>query len=489
MNTLSITWEKLRTLIYLGVIGVILIVVGLLLAQSLLFSVLIGSVSFGLVFVFLWGGSLTRRRLVITLIAFSILLPGIPLPILMLRPEELITLVVLPVIIAHLRGRWNVIDICFMLMGFSTVLSMFWGSVMLEVPFAVRDVMELVKVVKYWVFFRIALYPWSLQDVRVITRWFLSSMSLATLIGLLQIRDVANLGMLTRLVYGYGSSHIDKRQPIGTMRNPNEFVLLVVTGLAFLAGLWLWRRHKMSTAILASLYIIVIIGIRSRSGLLAAGIVLLVTGVFQVMGLRQISLRRWLKWAFLSSVLIAALAIALAPRITEELNALEQMSALERLAYRDEGFVQAMLFRLRPSKISEDQDVRLRDWKENWEIFLDSPLFGWGPGKSTHETFTHNEYILYMRRYGIVGLLFYLLLYFQGLRIGYKLKHLYVISTPFWGWGISLIAVTLSYMAANMFTGSYYRLQLMSLFWLLFGIAYSGIYFRDNIAKTSRVLG
>jgi hypothetical protein len=46
--------------------------------------------------------------------------------------------------------------------------------------------------------------------------------------------------------------------------------------------------------------------------------------------------------------------------------------------------------------------VRLQIWEENFNIFLGSPVFGWGPGKASMSQALDSEWLLLLRRYGIV---------------------------------------------------------------------------------------
>jgi O-antigen ligase len=54
---------------------------------------------------------------------------------------------------------------------------------------------------------------------------------------------------------------------------------------------------------------------------------------------------------------------------------------------------------------------RIESWKFIGKHIFQKPLFGHGPNKSffyTKNLYSENEYILYMYRYGVIGLIFYL---------------------------------------------------------------------------------
>lgn len=46
---------------------------------------------------------------------------------------------------------------------------------------------------------------------------------------------------------------------------------------------------------------------------------------------------------------------------------------------------------------------RFDKWEEAFDLFKQSKIFGWGIAKSIHITIVDSEYLLTLRRYGIVG--------------------------------------------------------------------------------------
>ena len=47
--------------------------------------------------------------------------------------------------------------------------------------------------------------------------------------------------------------------------------------------------------------------------------------------------------------------------------------------------------------------IRYLRWKEAFELFLKSPILGWGPAKSIHTTIVDGEHFMLLRRYGLLG--------------------------------------------------------------------------------------
>ena len=49
--------------------------------------------------------------------------------------------------------------------------------------------------------------------------------------------------------------------------------------------------------------------------------------------------------------------------------------------------------------------LRYQQWAEAFNLFLKSPIIGWGPAKEIHTTIVDSEHLLLLRRYGILGYL------------------------------------------------------------------------------------
>ena len=56
--------------------------------------------------------------------------------------------------------------------------------------------------------------------------------------------------------------------------------------------------------------------------------------------------------------------------------------------------------------------IRYVNWFDAWNLFKQSPLFGWGPAKSVHETIVDGEHFLLLRRYGLIGYGLIILIWF-----------------------------------------------------------------------------
>lgn len=115
---------------------------------------------------------------------------------------------------------------------------------------------------------------------------------------------------------------------------------------------------------------------------------------------------------------------------------------------------------------------RLRMWEPTFSLWTESPLLGWGPAKANHRVVVDNEWLLLLRRYGVVGLTAFLGL-FGSLFVG--LSDLRRDNREATGLAlcIALQATLVGYALYMLTAGVYHMLQLMPITLLFLGLAYS----------------
>ena len=116
--------------------------------------------------------------------------------------------------------------------------------------------------------------------------------------------------------------------------------------------------------------------------------------------------------------------------------------------------------------------TRLVIWENHLDIWKQSPLFGWGPGKATMTVTVDNEWLLLLRRYGALGVLVFIL-WFAGIyrtlsRIGRETKNNYTET-----FCAALQATLIAYAIYMIPAGVYHSLQLMPVLLILLGLAYT----------------
>jgi O-antigen ligase len=454
-----------------------LLVGAYIVAQDSRYGILVISSLLLLGIVLIWMTRLSQRNLVITLLAGSFVLPPIPIPGLWSLPVPyLLVLLLFPLIISRLRQAWNWIDLCFLLLGISTLISLLWGFFFLSVPIQpLRDGMELVKLFVYWLFFRLGIYVWKERDLRYIMHWLFLAIGLAIIIGFIQQYDFMGSALITKIIYGFGSVHIYRpSRIIGTMRDPNIFAILMVTGFALAAGSWKWYRPRILLILIGAGCVANIVFTVSRTAILALLITLGVILFFHFIRLWWNYRWRLLPIGLIFMLLATGMGFKAVELVTHEFRSIGEKSPADRLAYARQSPVNLLMVRF--SLVSDFS--RLERWQESWGIFQESPVVGWGPGEAIHTAVVDSEYLLFARRYGLIGLALYFFWYSQVLRIFIRVRKQCSDDSVVFGISLSVLAILLAYLVSNVFLTTFYVLQFMSIFWLLVGISYSALLFR-----------
>jgi hypothetical protein len=118
--------------------------------------------------------------------------------------------------------------------------------------------------------------------------------------------------------------------------------------------------------------------------------------------------------------------------------------------------------------------ARIVNWKVNYDLWTLSPLFGWGPGKMTMTTIVDNEWLLLLRRYGLIGVIIFIL-WFAYFYFGLSKICRSSSSAEVRALAISLQATLLAYAVYMIPVAVYHSLQLMPILLIFLGLAYSQI--------------
>lgn len=175
---------------------------------------------------------------------------------------------------------------------------------------------------------------------------------------------------------------------IGPTKNPNEFAqVMLVAIMAGLTGLLRFTNPKKRAiaGLTFTLGIYALIMSGSRTGLAVCIFVLLCFfGLILWFHPKQLSKKK-LGQIILIGVIVGFISSLFLPsetsgRLQTGITVLEDDSMLMRFAV----------------------------WYFNLKLWLMSPLLGWGPAKYHHSLIVDSEYVLILRRYGLLGLLAYL---------------------------------------------------------------------------------
>lgn len=143
------------------------------------------------------------------------------------------------------------------------------------------------------------------------------------------------------------------------------------------------------------------------------------------------------------------------------------------------GIVSLLVVRLAPSTFlasmsqvfslssASSWEGRVAKWQMAILAWKTSPLLGWGPAKASMPTVVDNEWILLLRRYGVIGLLIFIgwaRSIFRGLGVGLRSRENRALAA-------GLRATLLSYALIMIVGGVYGNEQTMVVLMLLVGVS------------------
>ncbi len=432
-------------------------------------------------FLILYGlkKKIVLSRTIIPLLAIYILLP--PLSLSSSIPDLrfgfiFVLLLWLLYFLGHRTGRrralfvWDRSMIWFVLFGISICVSITFSALVLDYQPLLRDWFELLKIVQYFLIFALVVgMDIRDGDYKRIYLWSLAIFALAVFFGFAQY---FNLFDVNRIIVPYYTTTQLKgllvhKRIIGTTANPNDFAALLVIGssLALSGFLYLKEKFLRYTSIICFVLFALATALTlSRTGLViqivACAFILFGHYLFHLARLKKI---RVFIVVIVVLLLIISLIVWLAPekfyiRMTSGLNIIDDNS----------------------------WQLRMGRWGEALNLWRQSPFFGWGPGKKTMTTIVDNEWILLLRRYGILGVSVFVL-WFGGYlvtlvklarslnrRAGDEDRYLKVLV-------VAMQATLVSYAVYMMPSAVYHSLQLMPILMIYLGLILASLNNRKKV--------
>lgn len=318
-------------------------------------------------------------------------LPGLP----SIRFEELLFLLIFPLLILKKEptkkdSLYNAFILSLIAFAIAIIFSTLYGKYVLGVPVAGRDYFELLKIFKFFIVI-VAFSRFNLKyhDIYKLLYVIVFSFLVSSIIGLLQYYSILGFEQITAPLYFPQRLFDVHNRMMGTFLNPNTYGTALTLGVVVTSVLVFYEKNvtrKVSLTFVILFFSFVIALTQSRTA-----IIVLVLALILVIGL-NIYNRRF-SWKQISLILAG---IGITVFLFIGLLSDEVISRISTL-----------------SNISEDRSwqMRLFAWYLNLSIFYESIVFGWGPAKMIHTTIVDNEYILVLRRYGVVGFVIYLFLY------------------------------------------------------------------------------
>lgn len=411
----------------------------------------------------------SQKSVVTLLLAATVLLPFIRVSGQFpdVRPEFLLIVFAWGLLLLSRMQKMRTIDFprlsayfWFALVAASIQTSTLYAVLVKNAPLSLRDFWEVAKVGLY---FAIFVYGVSVRLTQAdIYRVYVTAVLfflLSSIVGYLQY--VNFLGINSVITPYYAPAQMrgleELGRIVGTTPNPNDFGALMVVGasLALAGGLTLTRIRTRLLAWLAFLVFVGAIALtQSRTALVDLGVALFVVVSLYLVE-KKVRVNQKVSRLWLLSILLVLILVVTVTLLPERM--------LKRFAELA-SFSEASSFRARIVLM----------WKPNISLWLESPILGWGPSKELMDPTVDNEWLLILRRYGLVGLgVFggFFLNFFRFLeRVRRKVVDMNLVALVLGAQG------ALAGLMVHMLTAVvYHHMQLMSLLMVLLSVPYAAI--------------
>ncbi len=437
-------------------LSIVFLIVPILLNNYLLLAVLfIGAI--GITYLFINNLILNIRELLIVIIGLSIILPGIQLTPSFpeIRPEEFIIYAIFPFIFLYNISKSQLNEYSkkyakyYILFLTLAVISTIYGIVVLNVNSGTRDIVEFVKMGKYLlIFLTVATSKPTERDLKILLNTFLVVMIVSATIGILQFYNIFGFSSLTGPIYLDEKIYKVNERLTGTFTNPNSYS--VVLGFSIIISLVMLLKERSFNQ---KLFYIFTLGFFSICLLITGSRTGLVATIFCLIILLLLYLRFNIKNVKSLVPIIVLLGVSftigvyyagqdIVTRLSSGINLLENESLL----------------------------MRVYAWYLNIQLIIQSPILGWGPAKEMFTTVVDNEYILIVRRYGIVGSLPFFTLYLYPLLI--SIKHYFRSKGD--RFALIFSVTIIFFMISNLTNSVYNHIQTMDMWFIILG-TYFGI--------------
>ena len=464
-----ITKRLLSLIVWLGT-GIVGLLMIFFLAQHLITSVMLIVPIFVLLVVslILFGsdGVFSINRILLPLFVVAIIFPSIRLSGDMPDPRPEFVVVVIGYIFllfCHLATGYKInikyqsANKWFLLFGLSILLSMAYSNLFRNHPIIGRDFWEIFKLILYYLIFSlVANLQINKEDMRRYYQFAIIIFLISAVFGLLQYINFTGINQILSPYYAPTQMRglLFHKRITGTTANPNEFGALMVLAfsLALSGGLVVGeKRLRVLCWFALPVFWTALFLTLSRTSMVSS-LISMVIILLLFIRVKKITLKVKFKRLFLFLFLACVAFIFV----------LEFMS--ERSLWR---YSQIFTFEEASSWV-----VRIENWKTHFTLWKESPWFGWGPAKKTMGTIVDNEWLLILRRYGLIGTIAFIVL-FGNLFFG--LSKISQQGEDFSACALSLAlqGTFVGYVFYMFLASIYHSMQLMPIFLLFLGLSYS----------------
>jgi O-antigen ligase len=313
-----------------------------------------------------------------------------------IRPEQLLFLSLYP-LLAY--WAWNKLDTnlalkkfiylygFFLLYMFSSI---FYGKFTHSITIGYKDFMEVIRFFQYGcVILFIGTVKLNLVQLDKLLKSIVFLFFIAGLIGVFQYYGILGLDKFTAPLYSESRIWQVNNRMYGTFINPNTFGTFMAVSIIFALGMMVYDKKFLNKffyliVFVLSFWVLALSESRTAFITLFFGIVFLI-----------VSYSRFLGYSLSRLILITSIVFLFILGLFLSLDA--------HLIRRFETILNFM----------EDRSwqMRLFAWYINFQIFLESWLLGLGPAYHHYTPIVDNEYLIILRRYGIIGFSIYIWFY------------------------------------------------------------------------------
>jgi O-antigen ligase len=312
---------------------------------------------------------------VLLVVVSSVFFPTIPLGI-DFRLDDLLTLLIIPLLFAvKPKLRSSRLNYTYLFILFSVSLSILYGYTVLKVPPTIRDFNEFIRIIKPFLIILVVDYCNPQFLAKLLDKFFKVGAVALILFGLLEYFNLFGFRNILSEIYATTDrfSDFDRSRIVLTTGDPNVSAALLLFFLTYLTQSLFLKKGVFTNLVLLFFLLVVLLMTSSRTLLIIFALIMLVSLMYH--GRRK---------KILSIVIggVSVLTIAI---------------LIQFFDYLTIGF---STFK---SGDNTSMMIRYLLWKEAFDLFLQSPILGWGPAKSIHTTIVDGEHFMLLRRYGLLG--------------------------------------------------------------------------------------
>lgn len=292
------------------------------------------------------------------------------------RIDDIIILFILPFTILLFYKELTIsiyvkiLSTIFLSMLFSTL----YGYIVLDVPFNMRDVNELIRMLKPLLLFSFLLLIDKDIYKEILFKFLILAMIFFIFVGLSESLKIPYLNDFFINIYSSEFQNGVGRINATTL-NPNDGAVITLFFLFFsISMLITYRKYYYMISSILLIYILLNTG--SRTAFLIAIVFFLLFFIFT----KAISVKN--KIILLIFIFIGLISIY--PYMSSYINRI--LTLLNAIQLKDASL-----------------NIRFGLWKDALEIFYQSKIFGWGVAKGIHDTVVDGEHFILLRRYGFIG--------------------------------------------------------------------------------------